>query len=445
MGDKIMRSSKPENKVRQHPMFPTLLEAAKSPHLIYSDHLLMFASADFGPNKLPIRILTLNILGVGSPMSGFHVQGGWESENVSSSRYARIAKGLAAATEKQKADVILLQEATSLQIIPLLKSQLPAGWNIVVDSSCGLITCFNGNRLSVESPEDAALDTKKRIRSLRFMDINDGKYVAVHNVWGIYDPFPHEMEADFKALLAKDEYAVIMGDTNSRIAPVDDEVRNIITNIIPVLLNRSERLPLDIQRPDFPDGGFYRGADGILHQMQTRVLDFDSGELVDDNRKFDEIRPWSEYRMVMCLDNYYCRQKIVDDKNIFEYQDYLKEVCNEPVICRMASDSFNHKAVAIRFTTNSSLYKYVVGQLKEIPGFQHRLISEANDSGRSFPVIFVPADQVAALHETLLHYQQHVSGTKHSSSLFTPAAQVGSETGTGKSAESKNLLSRFDK
>ncbi|VVC75516.1 hypothetical protein AQUSIP_08060 [Aquicella siphonis] len=399
---------------------------------VYSDHLLILAYADFGPDKLPLNLLSLNILGPGTPMSGFHKQGGWENESDAMSRYGRIVKGLAEARAKHHADVIVLQEATAKLIVPFLKSRLPAAWRIVADERSGLITCFNGERLKVENPDDAKLDEKRRIRSLRFKDVNDDKYVAVHNVWGIYDPFPHEMEADFRRLLEQDEHAVIIGDTNSRIAPLDSEPRNIATNIIPILINRSDRIPDDVQRPDFPDGGFCRGPDGVIHQLATRILDYENSEIVEDKRSADELQPWPEYRMVLCLDDHYRSQKLIDGKSIFEYQDYLNEMFNEDVMVRMASDSFNRKAVGIRFPQNSSFYKFIVNHLQQSPGFQHRQIAEANDSGRAFPVIFMPVEQVELLHKTLHLYRKTPLAAQHKQQLFKPSSEDGAEKSAAK-------------
>lgn len=407
----------PRSESRTHILFPTPTEAVKSPGEIYSDHLLILGHAAFGGNKASLNILSLNVLNPGSPMCGFYARREWETEAAAMHRYTKIAKGLACAVEKHQADIIALQEVTPKFLVPLLKAKLPKGWRILEDETIGLLTCVNTERFNLESPDDLSLDTKSRIRSLKLRDLKDNKFVRIHNIWGLYDPIPVSMEQCIRSLLSQDENAVIIGDTNSRIAPIDNMPRNITTGVIPLLINRSDRIPENIQRPDYPDGGFYRGADGIIHQLPIQALHYESGEIVEDTRSVDEVRPWPEFRMVLCLDAYYLQARIIANKNIFEYQDYLRDELHESVIVRMAADCFNRKAIGMRFMPNSNLCKYIVSAMSKEPGVQQRFVPEANDTGRIYTVIFVPQPLADKLNRIISRYQKEMNAPKPGNQL----------------------------
>lgn len=377
---------------RIHSLFPTRAEVTKNEDLAYSDHAPIAAVVPMGEGKKLLTILSLNILG-GTNCSGIHPSGHYEEQSAMDKRYQRIAAGLANSVKKHTADVVLLQEADE-SMVPFLQEQLGADWEAVADKRTGIISCYSKKRLIQQSSK---LDN--RIRSFTFQDLdNENQLIDTHNIWGIYDAFPFYMEEQCKSKLMEHEsrVSVIIGDTNSRIAPLDGARRNLTTGVIPLQFNPHDASP-DLQIPDYPDGGFYRGADGVIHQLSTQTLDFASGDVV--NAEVDEeTEYWPEYRMVMCLDDSYNEQIVVDGKNIFDYEIALRHTLNDNTLAvRMAADCLNNQALAIRFPNDSPAFQAAQKRLSSVTGFQFRAIENAE--GLVFKCLFAPLDKVALLHE----------------------------------------------
>ncbi|CDZ79102.1 hypothetical protein BN59_03419 [Legionella massiliensis] len=384
---------------RKHPLFPQHHETALNPLLAYSDHLPILTSVSLGEGIEPLNIISLNILG--NKHSGVHDKFFDETEEVSKERYDRIAAGLAAGAIRQDASVILLQEASS-RMLPSLEGALdPDLWQVIYDEDTRLISLYKRDRMNLQATR-AHPDT--RVRSMTFQMLQSGKTVDVHNIWGFFRPFPDYMEQLVRDTLTQteSEISVLVGDTNSRIAPLDNRKRNITTGIIPPVGNELDGLALDLQRSDYPDGGFYRdAATGVIKQLETQVLDFVTGEVVVDERSAEEIELWPEYRMIMCLDDSYLEHKAIDGFSVFEYEEELKADLNDPsLLVRMAADSFNNKAVAIRFSLHSPVYTAVHEALEEEEGVQFRTLGE----GVPYRCVFVPIEKVELLHNALLPY-----------------------------------------
>ncbi|MDX1836516.1 endonuclease/exonuclease/phosphatase family protein [Legionella taurinensis] len=383
---------------RLHPLFPTLDEVQKNPDLAYSDHLPILTQVPLGKGKKPLVMISLNILGT-SACSGIHAK---DAKEDTPKRHQRIITGLAKGIKKHKAEVLFLQEAGE-SVVEDLRAALGDDWEIKAEFNTGLVTCYSKKRFEEQSTQ---LDRKTRIRSVTVKDKdNKGLTLDFHNTWGIYSAFPDGHEKTYEALLTntRSDVSIILGDTNSRLAPLDDAPRNIMTGVIPNELNQADGLPPDAQNGDHPDGGFYRDATGI-HQLETHVLDFNSGNVVVDSRPVDEIKPHLEFRMIMCLDDSYKKSKEINDETIFEYEKGLRERLGKPdILVRMAADTFNHKAIAIRFP------QYTVGQQSlpcndftfiktTLPDCQFQTIE---DQGQRFDCVFVPLDQADTLHSAI--------------------------------------------
>lgn len=383
---------------RLHPLFPTLDEVKNDPSLAYSDHLPLLTRVPLGKGKKPLTMISLNILDT-CTYSGIHAK---DSKEKTPERHRRIITGLKNGIKKHEADVLFLQEAGK-EVVDDLRAALGDDWEIKAEFRTGLVTCYSKKRFEEQATR---LDHEARIHSVTVKDKeNKGLILDLHNTCGYYSPFPDGHEKLYGQLLTEttSDLSIILGDTNSRIAPLDDKPHNIITGIIPAELNEQYGLPPGAQIGDHPDGGFYRDATGI-HQLETQVLDFASGHPVVDSRSLEEINPHLEYRMIMCLDDSYKVSREINDQTVFDYeQDLQKRLAKPDILVRMAADTFNNKAIAIRFP------QYMIGQQSlpskdfafikaTLPGYQFQTI---DNQGKRFDCVFVPLLDADKLHAAI--------------------------------------------
>lgn len=408
-------------KPRLHPLFPTLEEVKDHPEWAYSDHLPLVTKVELGQDTKPLTLISLNILG-GAECSGVHPHETQEDQKDRETRHQRIIAGLKKAVARQKADVLFLQEAGD-EVTDDLKKALGDTWEIITEFKTGLVTCYSKTRFERKRSQ---FNRKERIHSLTVEDkLNKNLTLDLHNTWGRYSPFPDGHEACYKELLNNSDSSVsiIFGDTNSRLAPLDDKPGNIITGIIPNHLNQKSGLPPDDQNGDHPDGGFYRIGNKI-HQLVTRVLDFEEGVVIEtDPRSEEEIKPHLEYRMIMCLDDSYQTESTeINDITVFAYEARLrKNLEKEDLLVRVAADTFNHKAIGIRFprlqaNTPSNDFSFIQKNLNErldMPPCQFREIAEYK-SGKDVitDCLFVPLSHADSLHEVIEQIPNQVRAQK---------------------------------
>lgn len=397
------------NVKKTHPQFPTRAEVLENAELAYSDHLTIWTQVPLGDDKKPLNIISLNVLG-SINCSGIHPQGFPDTrDNVVqnyTNRYKRIASGLKKGVANNQVDMVLLQEADR-DALKAIKEELEADWEFIDDTAkTGIISCYKKNRLQLLQ---TSLNNVTRVRSMHFTDgDNANMTVDVHKIWGIYSHFPDSMENTCKTALlnSQSQVSVILGDTNSRIAPLDNQKRNLTTGLIPAALNYVYGLPEEQQLTDFPDGGFYRSVDGSIHQLQTVVLDFAEGTVVPDNRLEQEFSVSKDYRMVMCLDESYQTKIVVNNQTIFEYQKLLQDILKVPsLLVRIASDSFNDKALAIRLPSNSPLCPFIRQRLGGEQGFQ---LQEGPNYDGKFVCAFIALDKADLLHKCIVEYQSPI-------------------------------------
>lgn len=168
------------------------------------------------------------------------------------------------------------------------------------------------------------------------------------------------------------------------------------------MFNSSYEKPQTEQIPDHPDGGFLRDSQGKIHQLETEVLDFETAQKVEDHRTANEVPNTNIYRMVMCLDERYRQEKLIGDETIFEFEHRLTGAIGifpANTLVRMATDSFNHKAIGIQFSPHSDLYTHVANELQSVPGIQFGGFEA--DNARH---LYVPLEQVPALRAALSSY-----------------------------------------
>lgn len=392
-----MATSHSDTQKRINNQFPTFSETIKNPEIAYSDHLPVFTKIPLTEDeKTTLNIVSLNILGPSS-MSGIHNIGSWEDEEQVKERYGKIAAGLANSVKQQNIECILLQETDERFILPDLKAKLGEAWAVHYTEQ-GLITCYNTEKL--KPMIEGSFEPKHRVLSNTFQHQETGKTIEIHNSWGVFEPFPRAREDQYRLLLSPKEgdngnvVRVVMGDTNSRIAPLDDIERNIVTGAIPMTFLKEKYNAPEQQIGDYPDGGFYSDLGGNILQMETQVLDFETGEIASSQTDRSELSYVDEFRMVMCLDASYQEKKLIAGSTIFQYEEYLKEQKGDPNIqVSIAANSMNNKAIAIRFSPKSELCKGLEERLKGIPGLQLASIENQVEM-RAFPTIFVPVEYI---------------------------------------------------
>lgn len=132
--------------------------------------------------------------------------------------------------------------------------------------------------------------------------------------------------------------------------------------------------------------------------MDTAVVSLSSGEKLPNNA--DNLQNvHSEYRMILCLDQHYQEAKLINNQTIFEYEKSLQvKFGNNNFLVRLAATAANQKAIAVRMPNKSLANKALYAHFKSDPEIQFSTII-GNVS--PYPVIFVPIERVAELHNAL--------------------------------------------
>ena len=402
-----------------HPLIPTLTEAEKNPDIVYSDHLPLITEVPLGKNDShSFHALTYNILGKSS-CSGLHHYNNknWENDDAFKARYTRIAEGLKKTTDNdKKLSMIFLQEVSEKInrndpnepdfTAPLLQKKLGDEWT-VMNTKERNITCFRKQDWMLKSD---TFDKRTRTHHVILYHIKTNSIVKFHNVWSFYNEFPHHHEKRYRDLLhCRDNQQalnVVIGDTNSRIAPLHYRSENITTGAIPPFADEIPTGTPDhqLQQSDHPDGGFYCGKDEKIYQLITHVVDLSHGSIHHDHPNTDKTsyKGGQKYRMVMCLDNFYRHEKLINNKTLFEYETWLQDrYFDEDIIVRSATTSFNDKGIGIRFAKKSPVFQALLKELNEQPGFQMNYLLANNRETQPDPCLFCSLDKVNILHNTI--------------------------------------------
>jgi len=267
------------------PNFPSKSQVLESPNATYSDHAPLITTVEVADHK--INLLTLNTLGIGNGKFGQNLYPDNQDETKvqGEARYARIVAFLAKAIKENQTDVICLQEVTTSDMVGRLKTQFPEWGMEILEGK--MITLYKKNTFKTIS--ESKFDNYNNIITtdfeLRQADDKESIKFRLHNVWTPFDLDNHEQL--FQDLVAKQpkEYkaSVIIGDTNKRVAPIDNIKKNIITGLIPGQFMPLYGLSQDIHLYDFPDGAFV-SVDGNISQLPTIQLDFETGKLLSDEQ-----------------------------------------------------------------------------------------------------------------------------------------------------------------
>ncbi len=400
--------------MRKHHQFPTQEEVKENPDLAYSDHLMLLTKIPMGQDRKPLNIISLNILEdvTNSGIHPEHFPDKEDEQKYELERYERIAEGLKNGVDANGVDIILLQGINKAETIkePLQK-KFGDDWEVST-KTYGLYIFYNTKRLNPQSDSTQnVVRLVARIRSMTFLDNqNDAMSLDIHNLLGNFYAFPLSLETACKNALenTKSKISVIFGNTNSKVAPLDDRPRTIITSLVPVTLDSHLNLTSNAQLTDFPDGGYYRDEENKIHQLVTEVLDFKKGTVVENGHDENGENVSNEYQMVMCLDETYQSKKVINEQTIFEYEESLKHTLGIPdIMVRIGSDSFNNKAIGIRFPTNSLIFPFIKEKLKDNIGIQYKKIETFEKSNETYDCVFVPLDRQESLHNVIVEYKQY--------------------------------------
>lgn len=408
----------PEIKV--HPLFPTLTEAQQNPELFNSDHLAIITVLPIDDKREnDIRMLSYNVTGAGAENNIVKTP---EKEKIATARYQQIAHGLKLSAYNLQLDVIVLQEVTVDLMVTALKNNFDDSWGIlpgdaeIAKQKPQQLTLYRKSCLELYSLKD--WDARKKTLSAIFKVLNISMFLEVHNVWTEYNILPVETEKYYLKLLIDrkvlgyahvDVVSVVLGDTNSRVAPVNDNsFKNLTTGIIPSLFNQHYHLPPEVQVPDHPDGGFYmHSSQNFLRQMHSQTVDITTGNIVEDNRKLNEVLVensaknilalWNLPRAILCLDDYYSNENIIKNKNIFQFEDHLQNIFSDPkIIVRMTSTIFNQKGIIVRFKNikASSDEISMADLLADIAASPGITVSRLDSGTVYYPCLFIELNKV---------------------------------------------------
>lgn len=394
--------------MRTHPLFPTAAEAAENPDLLYSDHLPTLFTIPFAKarNLYPLRIISWNVLGHNAP-SGFHIRmGGWETEEQGRKRFTRIIQSLKLFAQKQAPDVIVLQEATP-QFLGSLISELPE-WTIR-NTNAGLVMLFKsadqGGRLKIKGyqfEESLAYRNVYMQHCQSALFKMGGQLIKVNNVHSMFYDTPEHHEAFYTHLLKKEPakvMSIVVGDTNTRVAPNDDtSTRNIATGVVPLGLHADLGLSTDQQSTDFPDAAFIRDENGEIQQIDREILNYQTGDIyVIQGEEFRREPSWPAFRMIICLDNFNLEQDRIEGKTVFEFERHLNFYFpNSEILVRKAAKDNNERGFSFRMDQHSALFQYLSRLLEhkfqnENSDFQ---CSYHNANRRPTPIISVSVGKI---------------------------------------------------
>lgn len=349
--------------VALHPLFPTLDTKGQMTDLIYSDHLPIFTEVPLAGGDT-LKLLSLNVMGAGVVNNITRTK---EDESIAIARYSRIAKGLKLSSDKLDIHAIALQEVTTELMIQELLKEFGEEWavypsvDLINKEKPQQLTLYNKRHL--ELLEGKPWDERKKTLSTTFKMNETGKIIHFHNVWTEYNFFPDVTEKYYTQLLQakKDgEMAVILGDTNSRLASIStSKERNLTTGIIPPFFYKDYGVEQDVQVPDHPDGGFYTDDKGKIVQLTTRTVDLAAGDIKEDDRDLEEMGLDSKQealftlqRPVLCLDDqFFSHEKFTFNGLTFlSFEDKLRKAFNdEKILVRFTSTVLNQHALMIRF------------------------------------------------------------------------------------------------
>ncbi|MFA5959113.1 MAG: hypothetical protein WC785_01180 [Tatlockia sp.] len=314
----------------------------KQPVSSLSQQILLPLVASWLPGESfsPVRILSMNLHGDDCPSLTF---------------FRLLHEYIA----KYNIEVILLQEADKLELdyINLLENNKEVNnWFYVREK--GLMTLWNESRFRAKVDTDETGELLTLLGS--FWRTGLPVEFAICNINNTLNPFPENQELRYKTVFKK-------------------------TGDMPVVIASESENPLD--------GCFYRSKGGDIQPLRMERLSLKSGSY----RK----RTGADYAffMAMAFDTASQQKKTIGGQTLFEYQTALKKrFGDDQILVRMANDSSNNQAVAIRFSQNSPFYPSIKQSVSKIEGVQSKTLFCPTEK-KEYDCLFVPLKKAHLLHK----------------------------------------------
>lgn len=349
----------PVADVNYHPWLLNPSAAKAHAELIYSDHLPIIAEMLI--NNEVIKVISWNLWDP-NQANGFKTPNEpvtAESLGDQTARFERVTDSvirmLTNADNNMRADVMLLQEVHP-ECLAMLQRKLKDTPFAIVTSETGKVTIYSQEKMKLESQKEYFRECSLNT----VFQVGDSK-LCIDNMQLNYDALPVYAEDTLQKLMKARSSDIrnhlIMGDFNARIKPIDREDRLIITGVCPSTFRRDNQGREICQGVDWTDGAFRATRDNTLTQVEHRVINPATCEVMksipcpflpelNDNQR-NEL---AESRMAVCVGSPYNDERIFDNrtKTIIEFQTALRSTLNDDsVLVRIGSNALNQDSICI--------------------------------------------------------------------------------------------------
>lgn len=301
------------------------------PTQLYSDHLPVMFDVPV-PNEKKLRIISWNILDSRNPSGYSEMRGNWESPEENQKRYQRIVNSLKNFIQKQNPHVIVLQEANSTILDPLL-SQLE-GWTFQEDTSgCKILYRTEGEFKPVENSylyKDSVKHGEIVMNTCQSQLFNYGKQqVRIRNVHSAFFHSPQHHEELYREWITKEDkniIPVVCGDTNTHVAPERKDLQSIATGLVPLCPDFNLKGKII---GDFPDAAFTRNSENGVTQVERMILNpypEGKGEVFDVKHEIIDLSKDEEPRIFLMSQ---IPEKIEENKIVLIKHNYTISLMSE--------------------------------------------------------------------------------------------------------------------
>lgn len=392
-----------ESEIRYHPLLPTTAEAQQFPESFDSDHLPCFYNIPLmseDSDEILVKIISYNILWPNLYSGYFPFQ---ETNESQLHRAERLIRRFKAFNDFHMNDIFCLQECWFVQgQVQAVCQVLGPKWK-AIEGSAGKITFINTAKVAViEALEDHRDNTQK----IKFSCKN--KEFLLVNVHMPHQNFPMAIEKQVSGYLDINGNVIVVGDFNSRVAPVSlgPTDHSIVTNVVTSQFRESKG-----QGCDWTDGCFFKNDYENKHYQVARTIVSDPEvwglesekkitrkELTTNSLSKFQKNELERHRIFLHIDHAltHC---LIDD---FASFTQLEALMGHEVMVRWASNAFNERMVAIRLPIEFKEKNAALTALYH--GRDGCSVQWIEDGFYNYTVIFVPPE---AISNFVLDYHKH--------------------------------------
>lgn len=390
---------------RLHRNFPTAQEAADNSDCIYSDNSPLLISLPLSQNEPPINLISLNVLDAyfRRNCSGFNMLFE-ESIQAQELRYEKIIKGLLLGKETNKADIMCFQDANPI-LVRILSKSLTKNWKIISNAASGLITLYNASQFDqLSKPIN---NTQKKMLSLKLKHRKFNSIIEVHNVRcrATYFPEEKEKEVAYQLRYIESDFSIVVGCIGQKMADLTRVKKNLITSIDS--LKTSQELGLHFaQIGNFSNGAFlYNKKEKKLSQLSFHVLNFETGQIIEESATDLASGHSDEYHPIMRLDDVF-KNISLGEKNISKYQYELQAFFKDDSIRVLPIVNINNElGVGVYFHEGSPLYQVLLDRLADNSNFKFLSIG-LNNNIFEFECVFILNNQENEFYKVVEQIKQ---------------------------------------